>query len=61
VKERYHNIKVNPVKPPLSASCFTKEAFSSPVIQSRILALGGPHQGRPWVGVLRKLTEMEYV
>ncbi len=58
-KERYHPLQIKPLKPPLPASYFTKEASSSAVIQVRIPALEGPHQGRPWVGVLRKLTELE--
>jgi len=58
-KERYHPLQVKPFKPPLPASYFTKEASSSPVIQVRIPALEGPHQGRPWVGVLRKLSEVD--
>jgi len=60
-EERSHNIKVKPVKPPLSASFFTKEGPTVPLIQARIPALQGQHQDRPWVGVLRKLAELEYV
>jgi len=60
-KERNHPIKVSPLKPPLSASFFTKEVSSSPVIQARIPALNGPNQDKPWVGVLRKLAQLEYV
>ena len=59
-KEREHNIKLNPSKLPLAASSFTKEATSSPVIQARKPALSGPHQDKPWVGVLRKLTVAGY-
>jgi len=60
-KERNHPIKLTPLKPPLSASCFSKEASTSPVIQARIPALDGPHQDKPWVGVLRKLSQLEVV
>jgi hypothetical protein len=60
-KERNHPIKVSPIKSPLSASCFSKEVSSSPVIQARIPALDGPNQDKPWVGVLRKLSQLEYV
>jgi len=41
-KERNQNIKVNPLKSPLTVSCFTQEPTSSPVIQARIPALTGP-------------------
>jgi len=58
-KERNHPIKVSPLKPPLSASFFNKEVSSSPVIQARIPALNGPNQDKPWVGVLRKLSQLE--
>ena len=60
-KERNHPIKVNPIKAPLSASSFTKEVSSSPVISARIPALDGPNQDKPWVGVLRKLSQLELV
>jgi hypothetical protein len=60
-KERNHPLKLTPLKPPLSASCFTQEAYTSPVIQARIPALEGPHQAKPWVGVLRKLSQLELV
>ena len=60
-KQRNHPIKVIPFNPPLSASCFTQEVYSSPVIQARIPALEGPHQDKPWVGVLRKLAQLEVV
>ena len=60
-KERNHPLKATPGKPTLSASCFTREAYSSPVIQARIPALAGPHQDKPWVGVLRKLSQLELV
>lgn len=60
-KQRNHPIKLTPLKPPLSASSFTKEGSSSTVIQARIPALDGPHQDKPWVGVLRKLSQLEYV
>jgi hypothetical protein len=60
-KERNHPIKVTPFKPPLSASSFTKEVSSSAVIQAKIPALDGPHQDKPWVGVLRKLSQLEVV
>ena len=58
-KERYHPITIAPSKPPLSASHFIQEASSSPIIQARIPALDGPHQDKPWVGVLRKLSQLE--
>jgi len=58
--ERERNIKVSKYKPPLSASCFKKEAEASPLIEVTIPALRGPDQGKPWVGVLRKLSEVGY-
>ena len=58
-EERDHPIKLTPLKPPLSASCFNQEVYSSPVIQARIPALDGPHKDKPWVGVLRKLSRLE--
>ncbi len=60
-KHRNHPIKLTPFKPPLSASSFTKEVSSPAVIQARIPALDGPHQDKPWVGVLRKLSQLECV
>jgi hypothetical protein len=60
-KDRNHPIKLTPFKPPLSASSFSKEVSSSPVIQARIPALDGPNQDKPWVGVLRKLSQLEVV
>ncbi|HAJ32672.1 MAG TPA: hypothetical protein DCK79_04795, partial [Candidatus Atribacteria bacterium] len=45
---------------PLPASCFKKETETSPLIEVTIPALSGPDQGKPWVGVLRKLTEAGY-
>jgi len=60
-KQRNHPIKPTPFKPSLSASCFTKEASSSTVIQDRIPALDGPNQDKPWGGVLRKLSQLELV
>ena len=57
-KER--NIKVGKYKPPLPASCFKKEAESSPLIEVTIPAFIGPDQGKPWVGVLRRLSEAGY-
>ncbi|HZK11547.1 MAG TPA: ISLre2 family transposase [Atribacterota bacterium] len=58
--ERERNIKVDKYKPPLPASCFKKETESSPLIEVTIPAFIGPDQGKPWVGVLRKLTEVGY-
>jgi len=58
--ERERNIKVGKYKPPLPASCFKKEAETSPLIEVTIPALSGPDQGKPWVGVLRKLSEVGY-
>jgi len=60
-KERNYPIKLTPLKPPLSASCFTKESSSSAVIQAKIPALDGPNQAKPWIGVLRKLSQLEVV
>jgi hypothetical protein len=60
-KERNHPLTVTPFNPPLSASCFTQEVYSSPVIQAKIPALDGPNQDKPWVGVLRKLSQLEVV
>jgi len=58
--ERERNIKVSKYKPPLPASCFKEEAETSPIIEVSLPALSGPDQGKPWVGVLRKLTEVGY-
>jgi len=58
--ERERNIKVSKYKPPLSASHFKKETETSPLIEVTIPALSGPGQDKPWVGVLRKLTEVGY-
>jgi hypothetical protein len=60
-KQRNHPFKLTPLNPPLSAACFTQEAYASPVIQARIPALAGPYQNKPWVGVLRKLSQLEIV
>jgi len=60
-KERNHLIKASSLKPPLSASHFSKVDSSPAIIQVRIPALDGPHQDNPWVGVLRKLSQLEYV
>ena len=56
---RNHPITIAPYKPPLSASHFIQEVSSSPIIQARIPALDGPHQDKPWVDVLRKLSQLE--
>jgi len=58
--ERERTIKVGKYKPPLPASYFKKEAETSPLIKVTIPAFIGPDQGKPWVGVLRKLTEVGY-
>jgi len=58
--ERERNIKVGKYQPPLSASYFKKETETSPLIEVTIPALSGPDQGKPWVGVLRKLSEVGY-
>jgi len=58
--ERERNIKVGRYQPPLSASHFKKETETSPLIEVTIPALSGPDQGKPWVGVLRKLSEVGY-
>ena len=58
--ERERNIKVGRYQPPLSASYFKKETEASPVIEVTIPALSGPDQGKPWVGVLRKLSRVGY-
>jgi len=58
--ERERNIKITEFKPPLPASCFKKEAESSPLIEVTIPAFIGPDQDKPWVGVLRRLTEVGY-
>jgi len=49
------------VELPVSASCFSKEAASSAVIQARIPAMEKAHTDKPWIGVLRKLTQLEYM
>jgi len=53
-------VKLGPYKLPLSASCFKKEAGNSPLVEITLPALKGPNQGKPWVGVLRKFTEVGY-
>jgi hypothetical protein len=58
--ERERNIKVGKFKPPLPASCFNQETETSPLIEVTIPALSGPDQDKPWVGVLRKLSEVGY-
>ena len=58
--ERERNIKITEFKPPLSASHFKKETETSPLIEVSLPALSGPDQGKPWVGVLRKLAEAGY-
>ncbi len=58
--ERERNIKVGKYKPPLPAAYFKKETESSPLIEVTIPALRGPDQDKPWVGVLRKLSEAGY-
>jgi len=58
--ERERNIKVDKYQPPLPASYFKKETESSPLIEVTIPALRGPDRGKPWVGVLRKLSEAGY-
>ena len=57
---RKQNIKVGKYKPPLPASYFKKETETSPLIEVTIPALSGPDRGKPWVGVLRKLSEAGY-
>lgn len=59
-KGRGQDIKISKFNPPLPASYFKKEAESSPLIEVTIPALSGPDQGKPWVGVLRKLSEAGY-
>jgi len=58
--ERERNIKVSKYKPPLPASYFKEETETSPLIEVSLPALKGADQGKPWVGVLRKLTEVGY-
>jgi len=58
--ERERNIKVGQYKPPLPASYFKKETETSPLIEVSLPALRGPDQGKPWVGVLRKLSRVGY-
>ena len=59
-EERERNIKLTKFEPPLSASSFKKETDSSPLIEVTIPALRGPDQDKPWVGVLRELSRVEY-
>ena len=59
-KGREQNIKISKFNPPLPASYFKKEAESLPLIEVSIPALRGPDQDKPWVGVLRKLSEAGY-
>ena len=58
--ERERNIKVGKYQPPLFASYFKKETETSLIVEVTIPALKGPGQGKPWVGVLRKLSEVGY-
>ena len=58
--ERERTIKVGKYQSPLSASHFKKEADTSPIVEVTIPAFIGPDQAKPWVGVLRKLTEVGY-
>jgi len=58
--QREQTIKVGKYKPPLSASHFKQVPDTSPLIEVTIPAFIGPDQGKPWVGVLRKLTEVRY-
>ncbi len=58
--ERERNIKITEFKPPLPAAYFKKEIETSPLIEVSLPALSGPDQGKPWVGVLRKLSEAGY-
>jgi len=58
--ERERNIKITEFKPPLPAAYFKKEIETSPLIEVSLPALSGPDQGKPWVGVLRKLSEVGY-
>jgi hypothetical protein len=58
--ERERKVKVGKYQPPLPASYFNQETESSPLIEVTIPALSGPDQGKPWVGVLRKLSRVGY-
>jgi len=58
--ERERNIKAGKYKPPLPASYFKEETETSPLIEVSLPALRGADQGKPWAGVLRKLTEVGY-
>jgi len=58
--EREQTIKVGKYKPPLSAAYFKQVPDTSPLIEVTIPAFIGPDQAKPWVGVLRKLTEVGY-
>jgi hypothetical protein len=55
VRER--NIKISEFKPPLPAAYFYQKTVSFPVVEVTMPALSGPDQDKPWVGVLRKLSE----
>ncbi|GAG75582.1 unnamed protein product [marine sediment metagenome] len=58
--EREGNIKITEFKPPLPAAHFSQETESSPIVEVTIPALSGPDQDKPWVGVLRKLSDVGY-
>jgi len=58
--QREQTIKVGKYKPPLSAAYFKQVPDTSPLIEVTIPAFIGPDQAKPWVGVLRKLTEVGY-
>jgi hypothetical protein len=58
--ERERNIKVGKYHPPLPAAYFKKETGTSPLIEVSLPALSGPNRDKPWVGVLRKLSGVEY-
>ena len=59
-RKRERNIKVGKYKAPLTAAYFNQETETSPTVEVTIPALRGTDQGKPWVGVLRKLSEVGY-
>ena len=59
-REREWNIKVSKYQTSLPVAYSKKEAESSPLIEVTLYALREPDQVKPWVSVLRKLTEVKY-
>lgn len=59
-KKRDERIEVKYLPEPLSAMQVSRKREISPFIEAEIPAFRGPEQDKPWVGVLKKLTEARY-